>query len=144
MSANIRRKDVMMGVRGVSSTESFLSGLAIILVILRIRKNETKKVMTGNPLVIQLEVFPVQPIERVVASCQTRKAIHALTASTDVPMIMRVMPRNSTKPAHTAKMTSAAVPRLICGMVSGDTVSDEIRSEGISNCLRSLAKEVVG
>ena len=40
--------------------------------------------------------------------------------ATMVPMIIRVMPRSMTKPAQAAKMTIAAVPRLICGMESGD------------------------
>ena len=42
--------------------------------------------------------------------------------------IIRVMPRKSTNPAQSAKMTSAALPRLRSGMESGDTISVAVMS----------------
>lgn len=85
-------------------------------------RNEITNAATGSPLTSQESEIPVQSSDNAGASCQTRKPIHALRPRITVATIIRVIPRRSTKLAHSAKMTSAALPRLRDGIESGDKV----------------------
>lgn len=107
--------------RGVVAPLDFPNGLAMIFTIFRRRKKAMRNAVRGAPVVIQGRDLPVQSMESEGACCHTRKPIHVLRARMTVPMIIRVMPRSRTNPAQTAKMASAAVPRLSGGMESGDT-----------------------
>ena len=89
---------------------------------LRKARKEIENAATGSPLTSHGSDTPVQSNDSAGASCQTRNPIHALRPRITVATIIRVIPRRSTKPAHSAKMTSAALPRLRDGIESGDKV----------------------
>jgi len=119
--ASRRRKAVAVKERELGSSPGGWIGRARVLMIFRISKNDTVKARTGRPVVSQAVDFPVQSRERAGATCQMRKPIHALMPRTSELTITRVTPRSATKAVHATKMAKAAVPRLICGMESGDT-----------------------
>ena len=115
----------MANERGFTTPLDSPNGLAMIFTIFRRRKKVIKNAAAGVPVVIHGGDLPIQSMESEGACCQTRKLIHALRLKISVPMAIRVTPRSKINPAHTAKMTSAAVPRLSDGMESGDTCLDQ-------------------